>query len=141
MRSYARIHLATCTSETPTRTTGLRQFGGVYSKVSQKKRQKAQKGVPKKTLRQKAKNRESLKKRYGQSDSKKESLKKTPRRSGGSVTGKSAKICGAGGAAEEKNRKPAAPQALQQRKMKNLRRRRRRVGENSEVVARQAQQI
>ena len=57
------------------------------------------------------------------------------------MTGKSAKICGAGGAAEEKNRKPAAPQALQQRKMKNLRRRRRRVGENSEVVALQAQQI
>ena len=57
------------------------------------------------------------------------------------MTGKSAKICGAGGAAEEENRKPAAPQALQQRKMKNLRRRRRRVGENSEVVARQAQQI
>ena len=57
------------------------------------------------------------------------------------MTGKSAKICGAGGAAEEKNRKPAAPQALQQRKMKNLRRRRRRVGEKSEVVALQAQQI
>ena len=29
------------------------------------------------------------------------------------MTGKSAKICGAGGAAEEENRKPAAPQALQ----------------------------
>ena len=57
------------------------------------------------------------------------------------MTGKSAKIYGAGGATEEKNRKPAAPQALQQRKMTNLRRRRRRLGEKSEAVALQVRQI